>query len=223
MGRFRLTRLTTTRTWGKPPPSPLWYTMYLSTRPTSKWHFVSRLPNRSPKIAKVGTPTTLGSHNFVCRPLIEMRSKAHRELSNDMSHASFMQGNWVDSQLLVVGSQNANLTPNPSFGHNLCFRCPNGSCERTLNIYVPITFQWYKELPNSMVFDPCSRSLKIQESIRILTPKMRAHLGMGVGVGVFILSHSPTLSTSREHEMWLMGFTFGPHPCKPLLWSRAQG
>ncbi len=28
------------------------------------------------KFSKLGTLTTLGAHNFVCRPLIEMRSKA---------------------------------------------------------------------------------------------------------------------------------------------------
>jgi hypothetical protein len=56
------------------------------------------------------------------------------EFFNDMSHATCTQGNRVDSQLLVVKSQIANLTPNHSFGHNLCFRCPNGSCE-------PSTFQ----------------------------------------------------------------------------------
>jgi hypothetical protein len=48
-----------------------------------------------------------------------------------------------------------------------------------------------------MGFDPFNFSLKIQESTGTPTPKMGAHLGMGV----FILSHSPTLSTSREHEM----------------------
>jgi hypothetical protein len=30
----------------------------------------------SPKIPKVGILTTLGVHNFVCRPLIDMRSEA---------------------------------------------------------------------------------------------------------------------------------------------------
>jgi hypothetical protein len=30
----------------------------------------------SPKIPKVGPPATLGAHNFVCRPPIEMRFKA---------------------------------------------------------------------------------------------------------------------------------------------------
>jgi hypothetical protein len=67
-----------------------------------------------------------------------------QELFNDMSHATYTQENWVDSQLLMVRSQIANLTPDLSFGHNLCFRCPNGSCEPILDIYVSIDFQWYK-------------------------------------------------------------------------------
>jgi hypothetical protein len=40
-------------------------------------------------------------------------------------------------------NQIANLIFNPSFGHNLCFKCPNGSCEPILNIYVPKDFQSY--------------------------------------------------------------------------------
>jgi hypothetical protein len=57
-----------------------------------------------------------------------------QELSNDMSHATCTQRNRVDSRLSVVGSQTANLTPGFSFGHNLCCRCPNGSCEPILDI-----------------------------------------------------------------------------------------
>jgi hypothetical protein len=57
-----------------------------------------------------------------------------RELSNGMSHTTCTQGNWGDSQLLMVGSQIANLTLNPAFGYNLCVRCPNGSCEPILDI-----------------------------------------------------------------------------------------
>jgi hypothetical protein len=57
-----------------------------------------------------------------------------RELSNSMSHATFTQVNPIDSWFLVVKNQMANLTPNPSFGHNLCFRCPNGWCESILDI-----------------------------------------------------------------------------------------
>jgi hypothetical protein len=35
----------------------------------------------------------------------------------------------------VVGSQIGNLTPNLSFGHNLCFKYPNGSCEPMKLLY----------------------------------------------------------------------------------------
>jgi len=34
------------------------------------------LPSGSPEIAKGGTPTTLGPHNFAFRPRIEMRFEA---------------------------------------------------------------------------------------------------------------------------------------------------
>jgi hypothetical protein len=37
--------------------------------------FVPRLPNGSHEIPKIGTPATLKSHSFVCRPLIEVRSE----------------------------------------------------------------------------------------------------------------------------------------------------
>jgi hypothetical protein len=78
----------------------------------------------------------------------------------------------------MVKSRIGNLTPDPSFGHNLCFKCPNGPCEPILDIYVPRAFQWYKELFNLMIFDPCNRPLKIWKSIETPTPKVGAHLGM---------------------------------------------
>jgi hypothetical protein len=31
-----------------------------------------------------------------------------------------------------------------------------------------------------------------------------------------------TLPHSREHEMQLSSFSLGPHPCKPLPWSKAR-
>jgi hypothetical protein len=72
----------------------------------------------------------------------------------------------------VVGIQIANLTPGPSFDHNLCFKCPNGSWKPILDIYVLIFFQWYKKLFNPMGFDPWNHFLKIQESIGTPTPKV---------------------------------------------------
>jgi hypothetical protein len=109
-----------------------------------------------------------------------------REFSNGMWHATCTQGNRVDSWLLMVGSQIANLTHGPSFDHNLCFRCPNGSCEPILDIYVPRSFQWYKERFNPMSFDPRNCFLKIWKSTETPTPKVGAPLG----VWRFIPSHS---------------------------------
>jgi len=116
----------------------------------------------------------------------------------------------------VVGSQIANLIPNTFFYHNLCFRCPNGSCEPISNIYIPRTFQWYMELLNPMRFDPCNHSMKIRESIGTPTPKMGIHLG----VWGFIPSHSFALSGAWNVTP---GLTLSPHSHKPLPWSRVQG
>jgi hypothetical protein len=44
-GLGRLTRFSTARTWGKPPPSPLYYTLCLAMGPTPKCHFVPGLSN----------------------------------------------------------------------------------------------------------------------------------------------------------------------------------
>jgi hypothetical protein len=101
-----------------------------------------------------------------------------QELCNDMLHTTYMQENLVDSWLLVVGNQIANLTPGPSFGHNLCFKCLNGPCKPILEIYISIAFHWYKELLNAMGFDPCNHTLKLQEFTRTPTPKVGVPLGV---------------------------------------------
>jgi hypothetical protein len=132
-----------------------------------------------------------------------------RELSKAMWHATWTQGNRVYSKLLVVGSQIANLTPDLSFGHNLCFRCPNGWCELILDIYVSIAFQWYKEFFEPLGFDPCNHSLNIRESTRTPTPNMGVHLGMWG----FILSHSFAFP---GHENTILRLGLGSHPCKPF-------
>jgi hypothetical protein len=70
----------------------------------------------------------------------------------------------VDSRLLVVGSQTVNLTIGLSFCHNLCWRCPNGSCKPIFDNYTLIAFQWYKERFNARCFDPYNWTLKSWES-----------------------------------------------------------
>ncbi len=109
----------------------------------------------------------------------------------------------------MVGSQIVNLTPDLSFGHNLCFKCPNTSCEPILNIYVPRDFQCYKEFFNLMGFDPCNCFLKIWESIKTLTPKMGTHLGRWR----FIPSHSPTFPGAWDVTL---GLPYWPAPLQAL-------
>jgi hypothetical protein len=109
----------------------------------------------------------------------------------------------------MVGSQIGNLTPDPSFGHNLCFKHPNGSCEPILYIYVPRAFQWYKEHLNPIGFDLCNCPLIFLKSIGTSTPKVGTHLG----VCKFILSHSPILLGAWDVTP---GFPSWPAPLQAL-------
>jgi hypothetical protein len=131
----------------------------------------------------------------------------HQELFNDMLHATYKQVNQGDSWLWMVGSQITNLTPDPSFDHNLCYKYSNETCKNILDLYVPRAFQWYKELFNMMNFDLCNSFLNY-----FWGPTWEC---VGAFPHTFIHSH--------EHEMWFTGFTLGPHLSKPLFWSWAQG
>ncbi len=88
---------------GEPPPSPLYYVLCVATKLAPKWHFVSRFASGSPEIPKVGIFTTLGAHNFVCRPSIEMRSK---EKLQPLSRAF----QWYVAQHLNAGNLGRFLT-----------------------------------------------------------------------------------------------------------------
>jgi hypothetical protein len=57
-----------------------------------------------------------------------------------------------------------NLTPAPSFAHNLGCRCPNGTYKAILDICTSRPFHWYKEHLNARCFDPWTRALSFQES-----------------------------------------------------------
>ncbi len=118
------------------------YFLCMATRLAPKCHFVLGLPSWSPEIPKIGTPLTLKAHNFVCIPSIKMRFEAKlqpslRAFQRYVTHQVqrfpticrtplVHKKNQGNSRLLVVGSQFDSLTPNPSFGHNLCFKYPNG-------------------------------------------------------------------------------------------------
>jgi hypothetical protein len=86
------------------------------------------------------------------------------ELSNNVSHSTCTHQGWVDSRLLMIGSQTVSLTPGLSFCHNLCYKCPNGPCKPIFDIYTLIAFQWYKKNLNARCFYSYNRTLKFWES-----------------------------------------------------------
>jgi hypothetical protein len=131
------------------------------------------------------------------------------KLSNGMWHATCTQGNLVDSQLLAVVSQIANVTPNLSFDHNLCFICPNGSCKPISDIYVPRAFQWHRNASIQWVLTPAIALWRFESPPGFQLPKWEFPWECE-GWFPHILLHS------REHEMWLPSFLLGPHSYKPF-------
>jgi len=127
--------------------------------PTSEWLFVQGLPGRSPKTATI----TFCSDLRLGQGLKQSCSSCW-ELSKGVLHSTYTHRGRVDSWLLVIWSQTGSLTPDLSFFHNLCCKCPP-----IFDIYTSIAFQWYKERPNVRCFDPCNWTLKFRGSRR--TPK----------------------------------------------------
>ncbi len=136
--------------------------------------FVPGLPRRSPeKLSHFGLPR-LCEFITLCSDLrlgwgLKQTCNSPWELSNGMLYSTCTPRGRVDSWLLVIGSQIANLTLGLSFCHNLCCKCPNGSCKAIFDIYTLIAFQWYEEYLKARCFDPCNRALKFWESEK--TPK----------------------------------------------------
>jgi hypothetical protein len=95
---------------------------------------------------------------------LKQTCSSRQEISNNVSHSTSTHHGRVDSRILMVGSQIANLIVGLSFWHNLCCICPNGSCEPIFDIYTLITFHWYKECLNARCSGPYNRTLKFWKS-----------------------------------------------------------
>jgi hypothetical protein len=90
-------------------------------------------------IPKIRTPDTLEGHNFLCRPLIEIifEEKLYL-LSRDFQRyvARHLYAH-ISRRFLTFNDWESKC---PSFGHNLCFKHSNGTCEPILDIYVSRAF-----------------------------------------------------------------------------------
>jgi hypothetical protein len=98
-----------------------------------------------PEIVPIGVPglwelITLDSRIRSRRGLNQSCSP-RQDLSKAVSHSQIGCREEVDSRILVVGSQTGNLTPGPSFAHNLSYRCPNDQCEAIFDICASRPFQ----------------------------------------------------------------------------------
>jgi hypothetical protein len=153
-------------------------------------------------LPRLWSPITLRA-NLGSKCSLKQSCSSHWELFNDMLHTLCSQVNQVNSWLFLVGSQIGSLTPSPSFGHNLCFRCPNEQCEPILDMYVLKSFQWYIERQKPLSFNPWNCSLKFQESIGTPSPKV----GVALGVWGFTPSYSLTLSYTPR-SMWCDSWAF---------------
>jgi hypothetical protein len=125
---------------------------------------------RVPKLSWVGVPglwMAIAPHlKLGSGQTLHKSCSSCRELSNAMLHSLRRCQKKVGSRLLVVGSQIGNLTPGPSFAHNLGYRCPNGQCEAILNIYASWAFHWYKESTKARRFNSSNCLLTFRESRR---------------------------------------------------------
>jgi len=131
-GKHRLTSLTMAQTRGKPSPFPL-IVHFMPGHETNTQMSFLKLKFPKLRFLQLWGPITLCVDLWLKWGLKQSCSLRWK-FTNDMSHATWTQGNWGDSWLLMVKNQIGNLTHGPSFGHNLCFKCPNESCEPILDI-----------------------------------------------------------------------------------------
>jgi hypothetical protein len=104
-----LTRLTTAWTWGKPPPSPLYYFLWLITELDPNVIFPKTPKLRVPKFSKLvllplWRPIT-SCVNLQFMWGLKQSCSSNRKISNDMWHTICMHIIQSNSWLLVVGSQ----------------------------------------------------------------------------------------------------------------------
>jgi hypothetical protein len=194
--------------------------MCLPIRSKPKCHFVPRPSIGSPEIPTTRNLMTFGAHNFACRPPIEMRSEEKLyPLSRSFQryvacHLNERKSGWF---LTFSGREsNYQFDFGPAFGYHLCVKCPNGSCEPILDIYVPRSFQWYKKILHPMGFDLVVVLWKFE------SPPRRQFTKWDL-IWECEGSFPHTLLHSREREMWLPSFILGSYLHKPLPWSWTQG
>jgi hypothetical protein len=167
------------------------------------------VPGGVPRLWEVITP----DFQVWSRRGINQTCSPRWDLSNDVSRSQF-GGQFggreeVDSRLFVVRSQTASLTPDPSFAHNLCYRCPNDQCEAIFDIFASRHFQRHQEHPNARCFGRCCRALNIRESRRTPNPHFFQVLGFTPTLGQSKVATNDvlyTLNITQKKNLYIKEF-----------------
>ncbi len=125
-------------------------------------------------------------------------------LSNGVQHTPIRPHLAPAFKGFMVGSQISNLTPTPSFDHNLCKSSLNEQYQSTLNIHVSRPFEWHLGGAIWSFFAFSTKALNIRNSLMNATPKVGVHLGV---IGLHPL-HSPSfvrLCFTTKHILNFMG------------------
>jgi hypothetical protein len=134
------TRFYTTRIWGS-HHLPLIVYYVPSHETNTQMLFCPKIPKwKSQNFQSWDSQPIILCADLWLRWGLKQSCSFHWKLSKSMSHATCTQGNRGDFWLLMVECQIVNLISNLFFCHNLCLKCPNGSCKPILNIYVLRTF-----------------------------------------------------------------------------------
>jgi hypothetical protein len=137
--------------------------------------FFLGLPSWESWNSKIGILAILETHNFLCKPSIEVRfkTKLYLSLKNFQRYVARHLHPRNLRQFLTFSGQKSNwhLTPGPSFSHNLYCKYSNGSCKLNLDIYVSRSFQRYNFFFNPMSFDLQIALWKFESLSRFQLPK----------------------------------------------------
>jgi hypothetical protein len=209
MGKLELTKFTTSRTWGK-PPLPLYNILCASPRDPHPNGILSRDSQMGvPKFPNLGLPQLWGPiilcSNLWSRWNLKQSCSPLQQLSNDMLHVTFTQGNRADFRLLVAIWLLAFLlaitcVSSVQMGHARSFQ--TSKFQELFNDIRNVSIQWVLTL-------------------EIALWKFESPLGLQLPKWEFTWecegSFSHTLLHSQKHEMWLLSSVLARTFVNPCL------
>jgi len=146
---------------------------------------------------------------------LKQSCSSRREISNGIWHVVSSQVFRVDSWLFMVGSQTDNLTPGPSFGHNLCSNVQMSNAS-------PFKTSTFLDLFNDIKNATNHWDLISQIGLWSFESPLGLHLPTWELPWECEGSLPHTFFHSQESMMWFLGSLLARTLTTPLPWSRTQ-